>query len=105
MFFGPRYNAVMYRVFEEIMYAMAIDFYWTVVCTVVNKLCDTRCAMSISHQVDIPGGIVFKQIIRELKRQRTIDSKHKKLRPWHLLTLQLILYVYVKNAPRICRWE
>ena len=78
--------AVMHGIFEESLSAMDQEFFWYVVCTVVNKIWNTRCTMVI-NQTSISGEVVLKQIITELKRQRTLDSKQKKLTPWHLLTL------------------
>ena len=80
------YKAVMYGVFDEKMTVLEQDFYWLIICTVVNKLWRTRCMMVI-HQETIPGEVVFKQIRTELKRQRTLDTRKKKLTPWHLLEL------------------
>jgi hypothetical protein len=56
----------MYGVFEERMSAMDQDFYWSVVCTVINKLWNTRCAKVI-QQESISGEVVFKLIQTELK--------------------------------------
>ena len=80
------YKAVMYGVFQEKLSDMDHDFYWSVICTVVNKLWNTRCAIVI-HQETISGEVVIKQIKTELKRQRTMDSKARTMKPWHLLTL------------------
>uniref|UniRef100_A0A8C5ATY5 Reverse transcriptase domain-containing protein n=1 Tax=Gadus morhua TaxID=8049 RepID=A0A8C5ATY5_GADMO len=82
---GIKFTA-MYGVFEERMSAMDQDFLWSVVCAVINKLWNTRCAMVIKQE-SISGEVVFKQIRTELKRQRTLDSREKRMRPWHLLTL------------------
>ena len=80
------HNAAMYGVFIDKVSHTEQEFYWTIVCTVVNKLWNTRCAMVI-HQEAISGEVVFKQIITELKRQRSLDLKQKRSKPWHLLTL------------------
>ena len=80
------YNAVMYGVFEETLSTMDQDFYWSVVCTTVNKLWNTRCVMTMKNEAT-SGEVVFKQIVTELKRQRTLDSKKNVLKPWHLLSL------------------
>ena len=53
------YKAAMYGVFEERMSAMDQDFYWSVVCAVINKLWNTRCAMVIKQE-SISGEVVFK---------------------------------------------
>ena len=84
--FNITHNAIMYGVFEENMSTMDQDFFWTVICTVVNKLWNTRSVMVIHHEI-ISGEVVLKQIKTELKRQRTLDSKNNKIRPWHLLSL------------------
>ena len=80
------YNAAMYGVFDEQLSSMDQEFYWTVICTVINKLWNTRCA-TVIHQARVPGEMVLKQIIIELKRQRTLDARQRRIRPWHLLTL------------------
>ena len=79
-------NAIMYGVFEERMSTMDQEFFWTVICTVVNKIWNTRSVMVI-HQETIYGEVVFSQIKTELKRQRTLDLKQNRMRPWHLLSL------------------
>ena len=70
------HNAIMYGVFDESLSPMNQDFFWLVVCTVVNKIWNTRSAMVI-NQVTITGETVYKQIITEMRRQRTLDSKQK----------------------------
>lgn len=79
-------KAVMYGVFQENMSSMHRDFYWTLVCTVVVKIWKTRCKV-ILGQVNISSETVFRQIITELKRQRTLDTRQKKHVPWHLIKL------------------
>ena len=80
------YNAVMFGVFLEKMPRSHHEFYWTIICTVVTKIWKTRCAV-ILHKANITSDVVFKQILTELKKQRTTDIRQKRLRPWHLLTL------------------
>ncbi len=80
------YNAIMYGVFLKNLFKLEQNFFWTIICTVVNKLWKTRCAMII-HQVSIPSDVVFMQIVTELKRQKTLDKKQKKHTPWLLIAL------------------
>ena len=75
-------SAVMYGVFIENFLKSHQDFYWSIICTVVNKIWETRCAVVI-HQTTIPRQVVFRQIITELNKQRAMDIKQKKTIPWH----------------------
>ena len=80
------FNSVMYGVFSEQMPRSHQEFFWIIICTVVTKIWKTRCAV-VLHKTNITSNVVFKQILTELKKQRTIDTKQKRLRLWHLLTL------------------
>lgn len=75
-----KYNAVMYGAFLENQAKLQQELYWMIICTIVTKTWKTRC-------VTIPGEAVFKQIITELKRQRTLDIRQKRSTPWHLIKL------------------
>ena len=49
------HNAIMYGVFDERLSAMEQDLFWSVVCTVVYKIWNTRCATVIHQQAKNTG--------------------------------------------------
>lgn len=63
------------------------EFYWLILCIVNYLIWKTQYKMII-QQCHIPAGMVFKQIVCELRKQRTMDRQTKQKYPWTLMYMR-----------------
>lgn len=84
--FDVNVKSVMFGIFNEPLVKNVAGFFWYIICMVNTKIWKTRCKIVI-EQREITADIVFKQILCELKRRKTIDSRGIKKFPWIMLNL------------------
>uniref|UniRef100_A0A0E9VHK2 Uncharacterized protein n=1 Tax=Anguilla anguilla TaxID=7936 RepID=A0A0E9VHK2_ANGAN len=62
------------------------DLYWLIICLVNQHIWKTRSKMTIDH-IYVSSESVYKNILTELKRRRTIDIKHGNANLWQTLDI------------------
>lgn len=84
--FDVNVKSVMFGIFSETFVEKVANFLWLIICVVNTKIWKTRCKMVI-EQCEISAVTVYKQILCELKRRKTVDSRGAKRYPWTILNL------------------